>query len=80
MEKLSIQKGIDDMSKKEEVIQYLSSKNIDIDNLGIGIKVMGWTVRSGAFESYLESSECFGLVESTIYQSDVQRHSKRKRT
>ena len=60
------------MSTKKEVINHLAKNNIDIDDLRIGSEVMGWTVKSGAFESYLESSEYLGLVESTIYQRDVQ--------
>lgn len=60
------------MSTKEQVIEHLKKNEIDIDDLQIGSDIMGWKVKGGAFESYLESGEYLGLVESTIYQRDVE--------
>ena len=63
------------MASKQEVIEHLKKNKIHIDNLPAGHKILGWTVKLGALENYLESDEYVGLVESSIYDSDLSSRS-----
>ncbi len=65
------------MTSKEDMINYLKKNDIYIDDLPSGYKVLGWTVKFGAFENYLESDEYVGLVESSIYDSEVSVESRK---
>ena len=56
---------------KQEVIDYLRENNIIIEDLTPNSKILGWTVKIGFLEMYLESPVYMGLVESVIYQSDI---------
>ncbi|WAX23110.1 hypothetical protein pA_gene0069 [Vibrio phage 13VT501A] len=59
---------------KEEMIEWLKSEDMSLNDFSLGEEEHGWRLMMGAFEFYLECAQlrCDGIVASSIYESDIK--------